>query len=83
MMSSDKHYVDLLDQSQIQKLPNINKCDSLDSGTMVIWTDLDILLRPYTSESIALNAFYSKIEKYLSKIYHLFIDENLSISFND
>ena len=83
MMTSDKPYVDLLDQSQIQKLPNVGKFDSLESGTMVIWNDLDILLRPYPSESEALKDFYSKIEKYLSRTYHLFIDENLSISFND
>ena len=80
----DLNYVNKTNRWELIRYPIpdefLHALDKLDSGTLVIWTDLDRIIPPDTpiSNEIAKDKFLAqmeKVEKHLAMTFHRFIEE--------
>lgn len=62
-----------LDQDEISGLPYLNELASKDSGTLVIWRNLDVLLAGYADTKLALTEVMSRSAEHLSLVFHRYM----------
>lgn len=62
-----------LNESEIKQLPGFGRLDGLESGTLVLWQDLDQLGRNIGVEQRALDQAMVRVREHLSLVFHRFI----------
>lgn len=77
-----------LTPSEINELPEIGELQNLDeSGTLVIWEKLDVILRDQTDELKTLTQALARAAEHISLVFHLYLDglpaDKVAISLND
>jgi hypothetical protein len=77
-----------LSPSEISTLPEIGELQKIkESGTLVIWEKLDVILRDQTDEVKALTQALARAAEHISLVFHLYLDgipaDKIFISLND
>lgn len=63
-----------LTDEEIQLLPEISELKELKSGTLVIWSEFDVLQKSHGNVFSTLKNYKEKLVDYLSLIYHRFLN---------
>lgn len=63
----------VLEDTEIDELPNIDEIHTLDSGTLVLWRKLDRMTNPLENLSRALDAQMSAVAAHLSLVFHRYL----------
>ncbi len=72
----------VLDEEQIQELPNIQKLYEYDSGTIVIWRKFDKLEKTAKNFDDTFRSTISEAKKHVELVFHRFYDD-INIYFNN
>lgn len=83
-IDSDWHMLEL-DSEDIEALPNIESLFKLETGTLVIWQNFDIIEKSSGGQIFStLSDYKQTVSEYIALIYHRFLSSNeLSIKIND
>ena len=83
---SDWYVIECSDE-QIQNIRFVDYLDGRKSGTVVLWENFDIIQKSSGEVFAALTSYMSDVEKYLSLIFHRFLNRNdkqkISITINN
>lgn len=82
--NSSKWTIQEYSLEELIKMPHFNFLKAIDSGTIVIWENFDIIKKTSkNSVFIELTKYQKKLERHLSLIFHRFLSKGITIRINN
>ncbi|WP_319403022.1 ATP-binding protein [uncultured Anaeromusa sp.] len=78
----------ILEQQEIEKLPQVEQLMSLDTGTLVLWQNLDRMMLGENNFEQSMGRKMDEVRKHLTLVYHRYLSgevgiKKINLHFND